>query len=489
MNMPTWQRELENFIGIKPLFVLEGNVSDLYPWHCEGQTQFLPLAHILPELFAAPDGTRPYRFLYVDPLRGVHDPLGTGEVRALAQAAQREAERLTAEADALNPGADPASRQQPFAANRLIHDSLLVRAALSRRLGEEEPRSVACVFDFASRLASSPEDLTPEENAMFMNLLLGAKDAIRGDGEHVNTLVLVANKATDLPSWLVRGNPDVRVIALPSPDRPAREAYLDIAFPDLAAPELDRPREKLVDTTDRMLLTELDELRRLYARGGTAPEHVTELVDLYKYGIRENRWSAMMAKLRDDPAAALRRTDLPKLSLGTKTAATLLAIVAAVVLPQLFHVIGAVSGQGTMLGVAFLPMHLPIIFVGLIAGPAVGAIAGAAAPLVSFLLSGMPMLAMLPLMMAELCAYGLVAGLLRGIKLPSLAKVVIAQLAGRVVLTAATAIAVFAFGSSKAIAATWTSDLAAGLPGLALQWALIPLAAYWTESLIAKRNH
>ena len=168
------------------------------------------------------------------------------------------------------------------------------------------------------------------------------------------------------------------------------------------------------------------------------------------------------------PAAALRRTDLPKLSLGTKTAATLLAIVAAVVLPQLFHVIGAVSGQGTML---------------------VGAIAGAAAPLVSFLLSGMPMLAMLPLMMAELCAYGLVAGLLRGIKLPSLAKVVIAQLAGRVVLTAATAIAVFAFGSSKAIAATWTSDLAAGLPGLALQWALIPLAAYWTESLIAKRNH
>ena len=29
------------------------------------------------------------------------------------------------------------------------------------------------------------------------------------------------------------------------------------------------------------------------------------------------------------PAATLRRTDLPKLSLGTKTAATLLAIVAA----------------------------------------------------------------------------------------------------------------------------------------------------------------
>lgn len=187
-------------------------------------------------------------------------------------------------------------------------------------------------------------------------------------------------------------------------------------------------------------------------------------------------------------ARSLRRADLPKLSLTTKAMATLLAIVAAVALPQLFHAIGAVSGQGTALGVAFLPMHLPIIFVGLIAGPAAGAVAGAAAPLVSFLLSGMPMLAMLPLMMVELCVYGLTAGLLRMVKLPSLAKVVIAQLAGRVALTVATAVAVFAFGSSNAIAATWTSDLAAGLPGLALQWALIPLAAYWTESLIAKRG-
>ncbi len=307
MVMPTWQRELENFIGIKPIFVLEGNVADIYPWDDGDATQFLTLNQILPELFAAPDKTRPYQFLYVDPLRGISDPAGTGEARNLAQAAQREAERITAEAEALNPASDPAARQQPYATNRLVHDSLLVRAALSRRLEADAPRSIACVFNFASRLSSSPEDLTPEESAVFMNLALGAADAIRGDGENINTLVLIANKAADIPSWLLRGNPDVRVISLPNPDRPAREAYLDVAFPDLAAPKLSKVRGKLIDTTDRMLLVELDELRRLYARGGTSPENVTELVDLYKYGIRENRWTSMMEKLRDDPAAALRR--------------------------------------------------------------------------------------------------------------------------------------------------------------------------------------
>lgn len=30
-QMPTWQRELANFIGIKPVLVVEGNVDDIYP--------------------------------------------------------------------------------------------------------------------------------------------------------------------------------------------------------------------------------------------------------------------------------------------------------------------------------------------------------------------------------------------------------------------------------------------------------------------------
>lgn len=185
---------------------------------------------------------------------------------------------------------------------------------------------------------------------------------------------------------------------------------------------------------------------------------------------------------------AIRRTDLPRLSLTTKSVATLSAIVAAVALPQLFHAVGAASGMGNALGVAFLPMHLPVILVGLIAGPAVGAISGLLAPVASFLISGMPMAAMLPLMMAELTVYGLAAGALRSVKLPSLVKVLIAQVAGRLAYTAAVAVAVFALGRDLSISSIWTSSLVAGLPGLLLQWALLPLAAYWINDQIAKRG-
>ncbi len=167
----------------------------------------------------------------------------------------------------------------------------------------------------------------------------------------------------------------------------------------------------------------------------------------------------------------------PKLSVKTQTLATVGAIAAAVILPQLFHLMGAVSGLGTALGETFLPMHLPII----LAGPYVGAIAGVLSPLISFALTGMPTVAMLPFMMIELCVYGLSAGLLRSVNLPNIVKVLIAQVAGRGVRAIAILIAVYAFGNTAVPVAVIWNSIVAGIFGIVLQWALIPLIVYRAE--------
>lgn len=166
-----------------------------------------------------------------------------------------------------------------------------------------------------------------------------------------------------------------------------------------------------------------------------------------------------------------------KLSVKVQTFAGLIAVISAVALPQLFHVMGAVSGLGTALGETFLPMHLPIILAGLLCGPYAAGIAGAAAPLISTLLTGMPNFVMLPFMCVELCVYGIAAGVLRNAKLPTLVKVLIAQVAGRAARAAAIVIGVNAFGSVIKISVIWTS-IAVGIFGLALQWTLIPLVVY-----------
>lgn len=172
---------------------------------------------------------------------------------------------------------------------------------------------------------------------------------------------------------------------------------------------------------------------------------------------------------------------LQEVSLKTQMMAAILAIAGAIVVPQFFHVMGAVSGLGNALGETFLPMHLPIIFAGLMAGPYAGVIAGAAGPLVSYALTGMPGAAMLPFMMIELAVYGLAAGLLRNVKMPVLAKVVIVQFAGRAVRALAILAAVYGLGSEAVQPAVILNSVAAGLPGLVLQWCLLPLLVFWVE--------
>lgn len=184
--------------------------------------------------------------------------------------------------------------------------------------------------------------------------------------------------------------------------------------------------------------------------------------------------------------AILNTAAKPCLSVKAQALATLAAVIGAVAVPQMFHALGAISGLGTSLGEAFLPMHLPIILVGLLAGPYAGAIAGLLGPLASFALSGMPGSTMLPFMITELCAYGLIAGLLRNMKMPTIAKIVAVQVAGRAARAAAVLSAVYIFGNeSVRVASIWMS-IVTGVFGLVLQWALLPLIVYRVENL--KRN-
>lgn len=164
----------------------------------------------------------------------------------------------------------------------------------------------------------------------------------------------------------------------------------------------------------------------------------------------------------------------------TKTIASACAVVAAVVLPQIFHLMGMVTNMGTALGETYLPMHLAIFAVGLLAGPMAGLVAGLLSPVISFFLTAMPTSVMLPYMVVELGVYGVSAGLLAKVKMPTIVKLIIAQIAGRAVRAAATMAGIHIFGSAINAAVIWNS-ITAGLPGLVLQWALIPLLVFYIE--------
>lgn len=323
VKLQSWQRELANFIGIKSLFMVEGNVDDLYPLPCaaahdEGagvpdvaELSFEPLEAVLEVLF----GGRGYHLIFCDPLNGIQAASADGASSALIEEAATIARSLYADVRDANPslGAQCSEDAAPFMMNRLVENAMVIRAAMTHRLEGAGGKPVACVLNLANRFTSTPQDLTPEENAVYMNLLLAVREAIRPDGSSINTVITVSDRAASLPPWFYQGNPGHRVIAVPTPDRGVREAFVDHVFGSDDDCVTDKARERFIDTTDSMKLLELDEIRRLFlADHLRAPDDdpsdvLCDLVEMYKYGIRENRWAEVSEKLRDDPLAALKK--------------------------------------------------------------------------------------------------------------------------------------------------------------------------------------
>lgn len=102
-------------------------------------------------------------------------------------------------------------------------------------------------------------------------------------------------------------------------------------------------------------------------------------------------------------------------------------IAAAVILPAALHLVPGINVF------ALLPMHWTIFAAGLIYGYRGGLIAGLFSPVISFMLTGMPMAPVLPLMIVELGMYGFVTGILREkTALHQILILLIASVAGRI---------------------------------------------------------
>lgn len=161
-----------------------------------------------------------------------------------------------------------------------------------------------------------------------------------------------------------------------------------------------------------------------------------------------------------------------------RTALGAILIALSIVLPQLFHLTGI-----PQVGAVFLPMHIPVLLSGFILGPVYGAFIGAVAPIVSHLLTNMPVSARLPFMIIELLFYGLASGLfyhvfkLKEKSFGTVVSLIASMLIGRLVYGLAMVIAAEFFGIEGGFMAAITSSIT-GIYGIVLQIVTIPPIVY-----------
>ncbi len=140
----------------------------------------------------------------------------------------------------------------------------------------------------------------------------------------------------------------------------------------------------------------------------------------------------------------------------------------SVLLPIAFHAFG-------LGGRLFLPMHIPPLLAGFLVGPSSGVTVGLLAPLVSYLLTGMPPSYAVPLMSIELCLYGLAAGLFYyRLRLNVYVALLVALILGRIGFALGLVVLGLFLELPYGVKTYYTAAVVTGLPGIIVQLIFIP---------------
>ena len=310
--IPKWHRELDIFRRVKSLLLLEGNILDSFQYPSDGA--ILQLPQYLHRFFSE-CGYR--NIVHYDPDAGFHNPDDADAVSRFAALTGTQVRNGAIAADFRRQGEHGA-------------------AATVLRAVTQSAEPTVVILDFASRYIVSPENLQQAESDSFTLLLkasLQCREVRAESGMLRNLIVLLADKANDLPAWIYLNNPAEQTVQISTPSAQERERLVrgnafrsffqsalyeqEIGFYNEHPEELARIQERFVALTDGFSFTELNCLRRLCKSERFSIRNMCDVIDLYRYGISENPWKKLdLDTLRKAEAIFQRRVKGQVLAVG-----------------------------------------------------------------------------------------------------------------------------------------------------------------------------
>ena len=289
--IPKWHRELDIFHRIKPLIIIEGNVLDVYQYPEDGSAGLGSVLRLTQYLHYYLQDCGYQDIVFFDSLNGITNSCSPECVERFAKIAHTSAENQAIKTDFRGKNG---------------------AAALTKIAVEQTEEACSIVFDFASRYIVSPDRLEQAEVDSYTMLLqasMEARDVKTEQGVLKNLVIIIVNKLNDLPAWFYLQNPNVKTISLDTPSKEEREALVKGAnFPsffdssvymkehgyyDEHPDELKKIQNRFVALTEGFSFTELNGLRRLCKNESFSMRDMCDVIDLYKYGIRENPWKSL----------------------------------------------------------------------------------------------------------------------------------------------------------------------------------------------------
>ncbi len=323
MRAAKWHNEIEIFRQIKPCIILEGNILDQFQYPSEPfRNRHLPeyLYKLLKDLgynvvviydeskgFYAVSGGQKDLVAFADLLQEVPGLRITNDMIRCPFSAQGSCYTPS------NPESADSVRNKN---DGQLLDSVCPAAATIGEVVTNALRqsdvSVAIIMDMASRYIVSPDQMDLLDVRVYTELqraLRCAEEADTNGSLSKNLLIFLTNKVNDLPTWFYLNNPDVKAISITTPDAQARLEFVsgnqlpqffqrdiyaeDMRFYTENPSQLDKLQKKFVGLTEGFSYSDLIGMRTLCYREHYRMSHLANVVDLYRYGIKENKWATV----------------------------------------------------------------------------------------------------------------------------------------------------------------------------------------------------
>lgn len=289
---PKWQKELDIFDRIKPIVILEGNVLDKYQYSGDDGMQQGSILRLTEYLHYHLKNEGYQNIVFYDSIRGFYNNCEEGYIQKFAQLVQANVADgcISAEFRGRNATA----------------------ARLTRTAITQNQEATTVIMDFASRYITSPDNMEQSEVDSFTVLMqasLEGKDVKTEQGILKNLVILIVNKINDIPAWFYLDNPNVKTITLRTSEKEERELLVKgDNFPSFFASdiyvdekeyykenpsELEKIQDRFVALTEGFSFTELNGLRRLCKNERIHIKDMCDVIDLYKYGIKDNPWNKL----------------------------------------------------------------------------------------------------------------------------------------------------------------------------------------------------
>ena len=152
----------------------------------------------------------------------------------------------------------------------------------------------AGIINFASRITSNPNALEVETIPTFIKILKAAQESrvfANKNGQR-NILIFICDKLNDIPAWILLENPLTKGIEIQKPNREERIRFFEHRYTQFYTNDkevnLIDIRKAFPDYTENFTNRELENLITISKQEKLQVTEMKEIIDLYKYGIRDN---------------------------------------------------------------------------------------------------------------------------------------------------------------------------------------------------------